>query len=164
MREKRLAHLSSDPDFRRRYSDADSYCDERVRAVFAMAPGPGPVFTPESLGKISIPIAIVTGSVDEIALPTSGAEALVKAVPHATLKLFPQAGHYVFWHLHHCGSRGHSSRVQRPGGHRPRRSPRRNNQTGARFFHRESTLNERSKRQVNFIPRQDRNSKRRKML
>jgi predicted dienelactone hydrolase len=98
MRQKRLARLSSDPDFRQRYSEADhSYRDERVRAVFAMAPGPGPVFTPESLGKISIPVAIVTGSADEIAPPTSGAEALVKAIPHATLELFPQAGHYVFF-------------------------------------------------------------------
>jgi predicted dienelactone hydrolase len=98
MRQKRLARLSSDPDFRQRYSEADnSYRDERVRAVFAMAPGPGPVFTPESLGKISIPVAIVTGSADEIAPPTSGAGALVKAIPHATLKLIPQVGHYVFF-------------------------------------------------------------------
>lgn len=98
MRQKRLARLSSDPDFRQRYSDADnSYRDQRVRAVFAMAPGPGPVFTPQSLGKISIPVAIVTGIADEIAPPTSGARALVKAIPHATLKLFPQAGHYVFF-------------------------------------------------------------------
>jgi predicted dienelactone hydrolase len=98
MRQKRLARLSSDPDFRRRYSDADkSYRDERVRAVFAMAPGPEPVFTPESLSKISIPVAIVAGSVDEITPPTSGAGALVKAIPHATLKLFPHAGHYVFF-------------------------------------------------------------------
>jgi predicted dienelactone hydrolase len=106
MRQKRLARLSSDPDFRQRYSEADnSYRDERVRAVFAMAPGPGPVFTPESLGKISIPVAIVTGSVDEIAPPTSGAGALVKAIPHATLKLLPQAGHYVFFGT--CTTLGH---------------------------------------------------------
>jgi predicted dienelactone hydrolase len=98
MRQKRFARLSSDPDFRRRYSEANnSYRDERVRAIFAMAPGLGPVFTPESLGKISIPVAIVTGIADEIAPPTSGAEALAEAIPHATLKLFPQAGHYVFF-------------------------------------------------------------------
>jgi predicted dienelactone hydrolase len=53
-----LARLSSHPDFRRRYSEANnSYRDERVRAIFAMAPGLAPVFTPESLGKISIPVA-----------------------------------------------------------------------------------------------------------
>src|SRR5258708_1924217 len=75
MRQKSLARLSSDPDSRQRYSEADkSYRDERVRAVFALAPGP--VFTPESLGKISIPVAIVAGSADEIVPPASAAEAL----------------------------------------------------------------------------------------
>jgi hypothetical protein len=28
--------------------------------------------------------------------PASGAETLAKAIPHATLKLFPHAGHFVF--------------------------------------------------------------------
>lgn len=62
-----------------------------------MAPGLGPVITPEGLGKISIAVAIVIGCADEITPPTSGAWAFVKAIPHAALKLFPQAGHYVFF-------------------------------------------------------------------
>jgi len=98
MRQKSLARLSSDPNFRQRYSAAgNSYRDARVRAVFAMAPGLGPVFTSESLGKVSIPVAIVSGSADEITPPTSGAEALAKVIPHATLKLLPHAGHFVFF-------------------------------------------------------------------
>lgn len=98
MRQKSLARLSSDPDFRQRYSAAgNSYRDARIRAVFAMAPGLGPVFTPESLGKVSIPVAIVSGGADEFTPPTSGAAALAKAIPHATLKLFPRAGHFVFF-------------------------------------------------------------------
>jgi predicted dienelactone hydrolase len=98
LRQKSLARLSSDPDFRRRYSAAgNTYRDARVRAVFAMAPGLGPVFTLDSLSQISIPVAIVSGSADEITPPTSGAEALAKAIPHATLKLFPRAGHFVFF-------------------------------------------------------------------
>jgi predicted dienelactone hydrolase len=149
MRQKRLARLSSDPDFRQRYGEAhNSYRDERVRAVFAMAPRPGPVFTPESLGNISIPVAIVTGRADDTAPPTSGAEALAKAIPHATLKLFPQAGHYVFWGT--CttvGSRGRPRRVRRSERYRPGCSPRRNNQACARFFHRESTLSEQTANQ-----------------
>jgi predicted dienelactone hydrolase len=97
MRQSSLARLRSDPDFRQRYSAAgNSYRDARVRAVFAMAPGLGPIFTPESLGKVSIPLAIVNGSADKITPPTSGAEALAKAIPHATLKSFPHAGHFVF--------------------------------------------------------------------
>jgi predicted dienelactone hydrolase len=90
MWQKSLARLSSDPDFRQRYSAAgNSYRDARLRAVFAMAPGLGPVFTPDSLGKVSIPVAIVSGSADEITPPSSGAESLAKAIPHATLKFFP---------------------------------------------------------------------------
>ena len=96
MRQKTSAP-GSDPDFRQRYSEADkSYRDERVRAVFALAPGLGPAFTSESLGKVSIPVAIVAGSADEIVPPGSSAEAFAKAIPNATLKLFPHAGHFVF--------------------------------------------------------------------
>jgi predicted dienelactone hydrolase len=98
LRQKSEMRLTTDPDFRQRYSLAgQSYRDERVRAVFAMAPGPMPAFTPESLGAISIPVAIVAGSADEIAPAASGAEALGKLIPHASLKLFPHAGHFVFF-------------------------------------------------------------------
>ncbi|MGT2436285.1 alpha/beta hydrolase family protein [Bradyrhizobium betae] len=97
MRQRMLARLETDPDLRQRYGMAgQSYRDERIRAVFALAPGPGPVLTPESLGKISIPVAIAAGSADEIIPPASAAEAFAKAIPHASLKLFPHAGHFVF--------------------------------------------------------------------
>lgn len=97
MRRNANARLISDPDFRQRYEKGgQSYRDERIRAVFAMAPGPGPVFTPESLDHISIPVGIVAGSADEVIPPAAAAEALAKAIPHATLKLFPHAGHFVF--------------------------------------------------------------------
>jgi predicted dienelactone hydrolase len=98
MRQKSLARLDSDPDYRQRYSQAGkSYRDQRVRAAFAMAPGLVPMFTPESLGKISIPVAIVAGTADEIVSLAAHAEALARAIPHATLKLFPDAGHFVFF-------------------------------------------------------------------
>lgn len=97
IRQRTLARLSSDSDFRRRYGAFDkSYRDERVHAVFALAPGPGPIFTPESLGKISIPVAIVSGSADEIVPPAPAAEALARAIPNANVKLFQHAGHFVF--------------------------------------------------------------------
>jgi hypothetical protein len=49
LRQKSVARLSSDPDFRQRYSAAgNSYRDARVRAVFAMVPRLGPVLPPES--------------------------------------------------------------------------------------------------------------------
>jgi hypothetical protein len=50
MRQNCLARLSSDPDFRQCYSETDkSYRDERVQAVFALAPGP--IFTPGTLAR-----------------------------------------------------------------------------------------------------------------
>ena len=97
MREKRKARLDSDADFRDRYGKAsNSYRDPRIRAVLAIAPGPGPILTPESLGQIAIPVAIVTGDADEIVPPAAAAETFAKAIPHATLKRFPHAGHFVF--------------------------------------------------------------------
>ncbi len=97
MSQKRLERLNSDPDYRQRYAKSgNSYRDVRVRSVFALAPGPGQIFTPESLGKISIPVAIVAGRADELVPPVSAAEAFAKAIPQATLKLFPHAGHFVF--------------------------------------------------------------------
>lgn len=97
LRQKSLARLRVDPDYRLRYGRfADSYRDERLRAVLAMAPGLGPSFIPESLGKIAIPVAIVTGSADEVTPPGSGAEVLGKAIPHATMMVLPRAGHFVF--------------------------------------------------------------------
>jgi predicted dienelactone hydrolase len=97
MREKMLARLNTDADFRERYGRAgNSYRDPRIRAVLAMAPGPGPVLVPESLGQIAIPVALVSGDADEVIPPAAAAEAFAKAIPHATLKLFPHAGHFVF--------------------------------------------------------------------
>jgi predicted dienelactone hydrolase len=97
MREKMLARLDADADFRQRYGAAGkSYRDQRVRAVFAMAPGPGPIFTPESLGRVEVPVAIVAGDADEIVPPAAAAETFARAIPHATLKLFSHAGHWVF--------------------------------------------------------------------
>ncbi|SKA38238.1 Predicted dienelactone hydrolase [Enhydrobacter aerosaccus] len=97
MRQKTLARLESDPDFRQRYGKAAiSYRDQRVRAVLALAPGPGPIFTPDSLRKIQIPVAIVVGSADQVVPVASSAGPLAQAIPQATLKVFEGAGHFVF--------------------------------------------------------------------
>ena len=97
LRQKSQALLGSDPEFQKRHAHAgDSYRDQRIRAVLAMAPGPGPALTPEGLAKISIPVALVAGSSDEVAPATSGAEAIGKAIPRAALTLIPHAGHFAF--------------------------------------------------------------------
>lgn len=98
LQEKRLVRLNSDPEFRQRYARATrSYRDERIRAVFVMAPGLVSMFTPESLSRISLPVAIISGDADEIVPPASNAETLARQIPLATLKLVPRAGHYVFF-------------------------------------------------------------------
>lgn len=98
LRDRSRARLASDPAFRQRYDNAGrSYRDPRIRAVFAMAPGPGPIFTPESLGAIAIPVALAIGSADAITPPASGADALARAIPHAALTTFRDAGHFVFF-------------------------------------------------------------------
>lgn len=97
LRQQSLARLKIDPDYQQRYGRfANSYRDERIRAVLAMAPGLGPAFVPESLAGISIPVAIATGDADEITPPGSGAEPLSRVIPHASMRVLPRAGHFVF--------------------------------------------------------------------
>jgi predicted dienelactone hydrolase len=94
------------PDFLRHASD--SYRDQRVRGVFAMAPALGPAFRSESLTKISIPVQIVAGEGD-INIPVrSGAKYLAATIPAARLVIYPgTVGHYVF--LDSCTEQGRKS-------------------------------------------------------
>jgi predicted dienelactone hydrolase len=97
MRPKSEALAKTDPAFRAALDqDSQSYRDPRVDAVFAMAPALGPAFLPDSLTRIGIPVAIVTGSADEIVPLGSGARFLAATIPHAELIVLPGAGHYVF--------------------------------------------------------------------
>jgi predicted dienelactone hydrolase len=61
-----------------------------------MAPALGPAFLPDSLTRIDIPVAIVTGAADEIVPVGSGAQFLAAMIPHAELTILPGSGHYVF--------------------------------------------------------------------
>jgi len=87
---------------------SDSYRDRRVRAVLAMAPALGPAFRPESLRKVSIPVAIVAGSADQNVPVASSAQFFAKEIPKAELTLLPGATHYVF--LFTCGEAGKNAR------------------------------------------------------
>lgn len=89
---------ASDEAFRAALAtDSRSYRDERVRAVFAMAPALGPAFLPESLERIDIPVAIVAGAADAIVPVGSSARSYAAHIPHAELTIFPgDVGHYVF--------------------------------------------------------------------
>lgn len=89
---------------------SDSFRDQRVRAVFAMAPALGPAFDPESLSRISIPVAIVAGNADTNVPVASSAEFFAQHIPHATLKLLPGVDHYTF--LAVCTDRGRQAQPQ----------------------------------------------------
>lgn len=65
----------SSPDFRRASDQASaSYRDPRIRAVFAIAPALGAAFTPTSLRRISIPVAVVAGADDLVVDVASNAK------------------------------------------------------------------------------------------
>jgi predicted dienelactone hydrolase len=92
------ALAKSDPAFRAALADhGRSYRDPRVRGVFAIAPALVPTFTPESLAKIVIPMAVVAVAGDKTVPVASGAQSLAGRVTGAQLTIIPgAAGHYVF--------------------------------------------------------------------
>jgi predicted dienelactone hydrolase len=101
----------SDPEMQASLRHAsDSYRDPRVRAVFAMAPAIGPAFRPDSLQKISIPVAIVAGDADTNVPIAGSAQFFAKQIPHARLTLLPGVGHYAF--LAVCADQGKKSRPE----------------------------------------------------
>ncbi len=62
-----------------------------------MAPALGPLFTPQTLAAIHIPVAIVAGAADALVPVASSARYFAAHIPHAELKIFPApVGHYVF--------------------------------------------------------------------
>ena len=74
-----------------------SYRDERIKAVFAVAPVLGEAFTPQALQAISIPVCIVVGASDSQAVPERNAEHFARHIRGAQLTVLPApVGHYVF--------------------------------------------------------------------
>ncbi len=87
-----------------------SYRDQRIRAVFALAPALGPAFIRESLGDITVPVAIVAGTDDRHVPVGPNARRLAESTPRASLTLFPGAAHYTF--LASCTDVGVSAQPQ----------------------------------------------------
>ncbi|QRX83462.1 alpha/beta fold hydrolase [Glaciimonas sp. PAMC28666] len=69
--------------------------DERVRAVFAMAPI-GLAFTPDSLRRINVPLQIVTAQHDMVLTPKYHGDWLRARLPQAMFEEVANAGHFVF--------------------------------------------------------------------
>lgn len=73
-----------------------SYRDERIKAVFAIAPGIGQAFDANSFADVQIPVAMVAGSADPIAPVKTNIEHIAGFLPRASVTLLPGAGHYTF--------------------------------------------------------------------
>ena len=93
-----LARLAKDDSLIKDAYDhaSDSRRDSRVRAVFAIAPVLAPAFDPSSLEKISIPVEMVVGSIDPIALPSTNARYFAAHIPGAKLTLLSGVAHYTY--------------------------------------------------------------------
>lgn len=75
----------------------DDYRDPRIRAVFAIAPALARIFSPETLQKVSIPVAIVVGNADDQAPAPENADVFAREIKGAQLAVLPGGvGHYTF--------------------------------------------------------------------
>lgn len=73
-----------------------SYADDRVRAVFAIAPVGGPILAAESMGSMTVPVSVVVGERDTQSIPEQVDLQITKRIPGASLQVVPKAGHYTF--------------------------------------------------------------------
>jgi predicted dienelactone hydrolase len=73
-----------------------SHRDERIKAVFAIAPVLGEIFSEEGLSSIHIPTRIVVGEADQLAPANVNATHYAMHIKDAELTLLGKVGHYTF--------------------------------------------------------------------
>lgn len=83
---------------------ANSFQDERIRSVFAIAPALGMALSEESLREIDIPVRITVGEIDPLASVETNAARVAELIPESRLEVLPGVDHYVF--LAECTHRG----------------------------------------------------------
>ncbi len=76
-----------------------SYRDERIRAVFAMAPALGPGFETADLAQIRIPVGVVASVQDDWLPLAANAQHFAESIPGAELTQLPAGGHFIFMPL-----------------------------------------------------------------
>ncbi len=92
-----FARVQDDPMVRNSLArHADSFADERVRAIFSIAPALGGAFTDEGLSPIQIPVSIVVGTADTVTPPATNARRFARTIERADLTEIDGAGHYTF--------------------------------------------------------------------
>lgn len=83
----------------------NSYRDQRVKRVFAIAPALGSGFTKDGLRKVRIPVHIVIGQADKVTPLATNAQRYANFIVGSSLTILPgEVGHYAF--LAECSSRG----------------------------------------------------------
>ena len=82
----------------------ESYRDARVKAVFAIAPAMGFTLTQESLHAMKLPVEVVVGSADRIAVARDNADYIHEYVRGSKETVLPNVGHYPF--LDTCTAEG----------------------------------------------------------
>jgi predicted dienelactone hydrolase len=73
-----------------------SYRDNRIKAVFAIAPSVGQAFDANSFAEVNIPIGFVAGDADVNVPLATNVRHIVSLYPGASLAVLPGAGHYTF--------------------------------------------------------------------
>jgi predicted dienelactone hydrolase len=74
---------------------SQSYRDERIKCIFALAPAMGVGFLEESLRGIHVPVFIVVGNADVVTPSETNAARFAKYIPNAQLVTFDgERGHY----------------------------------------------------------------------
>lgn len=73
-----------------------SHCDERIKAVFSIAPVHGEAFSQEGLSSIKIPVKIIVGDADGQALASINASYFARHIKNAELTILEKVGHYTF--------------------------------------------------------------------
>ncbi len=89
----RVVELSKDLDM---IKVQQSYKDDRIKAVFLMAPAWTWIFDENSLKNISIPVYAVGAEKDEIVNTDKNMGHLSDNIPGMTSQTIPEAGHFVF--------------------------------------------------------------------
>ncbi|MCH2172861.1 alpha/beta fold hydrolase [Myxococcota bacterium] len=82
----------------------ESYLDERVRSVIAIAPAGIVSQTEESFRNLRVPTLIIVGDRDSIAPSTSNANPAADLIPDSRLEVLSGVGHYTF--MSECGIAG----------------------------------------------------------
>ena len=106
-----VAQIAADIEANPRIQDsisrsAELFLDQRIRAVYSIAPVLGPAFNKDSLAKISIPTRIVVGADDAQAIPQYNAQLFADSIPQASLLELVNVSHYTF--LAPCNFKGRS--------------------------------------------------------